>query len=92
MQIRGIVRVATLEENPPGSDRIEMVLRVQGVHPGQPRALVVPYELLLGDESLDPDQVQGKAFQAEAIEDPAGRWVVEAIAVAAGRVLRGPDE
>jgi hypothetical protein len=92
MQLRGIVRTATLEENPPGSDRIEMVIRVQGVRPGQPRVLVVPYELLLGDESLDPDNVQGRGFQAEASEVANGRWVVEAIAVAAGRVLRGPDE
>ncbi len=53
MRIRGIVRTATLEENPPGSDRIEMVLRVQGVGPGQPRTLVVPYELLLADPELD---------------------------------------
>jgi len=45
MQLRGIVRAATLEENPPRTDQIEMVLRVQGVRPGQPRVLVVPYEL-----------------------------------------------
>jgi hypothetical protein len=92
MQIRGIVRAATLEENPPGSDRIELVLRVQGVRPGQPRALVVPYELLLEDESLDADQVQGKPFEAEAAEDESGRWIVQVIAVAAGRVLRDPKE
>jgi hypothetical protein len=92
MRLHGIVRAATLTENPPGSDRIEMVLRVQGVRPGQPRVLVVPYELLLGDESLDPDQVLGKGFQADALEDGTGRWVVGAIAMAAGRVLRGPDE
>jgi len=92
MQLRGIVRAASLEENPPGTDRIEMVLRVQGVRPGQPRILVVPYELLVEDESLDPDQVQGKGFQAEAVEDGSGRWVVEAIAIAAGRVLRDPEE
>jgi hypothetical protein len=91
MQIHGIVRAATLEENPPGSDRIEMKLHVQGVRPGQPRVLVVPYELLLEDESLDPDQVQGKGFTAEANEDATGRWVVEAIGLAGGRVLRGPE-
>ena len=69
MQIRGIVRTATLEENPPGSDQIEMVLRVQGVGPSQPRLLVVPYPLLIGDESLDPDLVQGKGFQADVAQD-----------------------
>ena len=39
MRIQGIVRVATLEENPPGSDRIEMLIRVQGV---QARAAAAP--------------------------------------------------
>jgi len=92
MQVRGIVRTATLEENPPGTDQIEMVLRVQGVRPGQPRVLVVPYELLLGDAALDPDQVLGKGFQAEAVEDASGRWVVVAIEVAGGRWLRAPEE
>jgi len=92
MQLKGIVRAATLEENPPGTDQIEMVLRVQGVRPGQPRVLVVPYELLLGDETLDPDGVLGKGFQAEAVEDASGRWIVVAIAVAGGRMLRAPEE
>src|SRR5271169_4297207 len=68
MRIHGIVRIATLEENPPGSDRIEMHIRVQGVRPDQPRLLVVPYELLLGDQTLEPDQVQGKGFDAEVSE------------------------
>jgi hypothetical protein len=92
MRIRGIVRSATLEENPAGSDQIDMVLRVQGVGPGQPRSLVIPYRLLLVDEALDPDLIQGKGFQAEAIEDPSGRWVVTEIALASGRVLRAPEE
>ena len=68
MRIRGIVRTATLEEDPAGGDRIELVLRVQGVGPGQPRTLVVPYELLLADPDLDPDAVAGKGFEAEADE------------------------
>jgi hypothetical protein len=92
MRIRGIVRVATLEENPSGSDRIEMMIRVQGVRPEQPRLLVVPYELLLGDESLEPENVQGKGFEAEVNQDPKGRWVVADIAFATGRVLRAPEE
>jgi hypothetical protein len=91
MRIRGIVRTAVLEENPPGSDRIEMILRVQGVRPGQPRALVIPFEFLLSDQSLDPDQVQGKGFEAEVAQDEAGRWVASAISIAASRVLREPD-
>jgi hypothetical protein len=91
MRIRGIVRVATLQENQPGSDQIEMLIKVQGVRPEQPRLLVVPYELLLGDEALEPDSVQGKGFEAEVTEDPRGRWVVVEIAFATGRVLRAPE-
>jgi hypothetical protein len=92
MRIRGIVRVATLEEDPPGSDRINMLLRVQGVKPGEPRLLVVPYELLLGNEALDPEQMQGHGFEAEVNEDAAGRWLVAEIALASGRVLRAPEQ
>jgi hypothetical protein len=92
VQIRGIVRTATLQESPPGSDRIEMHLRVQGVGPQQPRLVVVPYELLLEDSSLDVDQVEGKAFQADVVQDAAGTWIVAEIAFASGRVLRKPDE
>ncbi len=92
MQIRGIVRTATLEENPPGSDQIEMMLRVQGVGAGQPRLLVVPYTLLLADQELDPEQIQGKGFQAEVIQGGLGRWIVSEIAFASGRILRTPEE
>jgi hypothetical protein len=92
MRIRGIVQSATLQENPPGTDQIEMVLRVQGVGPGQPRILVVPYELLLTDEGLDPDLVPGKGFQAEVGEDPSGRWIVLEVVFAEGRVLRARDD
>jgi hypothetical protein len=91
MRIRGIVRVATFEENPPGTDQIEMLIKVQGVRPEQPRLLVVPYELLLGDETLEPEHVQGKGFEAEINEDPDGRWIVKEIAFATGRVLRAPE-
>jgi hypothetical protein len=91
MRIRGIVRTASLEENPTSSDRIEMVLGVQGVRPDQPRRLIVPYELLLADTALDPDQVQGKGFDADAALDNSGRWVVNQISFAFGRVLRHPE-
>jgi hypothetical protein len=91
MRIKGIVRIATLQENPPGTDEIEMLIRVQGVRPEQPRLLVVPFELLLGDQSLEPEQVQGKGFEAEVNEDADGRWVVAEIAFASGRVLRKPE-
>jgi hypothetical protein len=91
MRIKGIVRTGTLEENPPGSDRIEMVLRVQGVGAGQPRTIVIPYELLVSDEGLGPDEVAGKGFEAEVDQDGA-RWTVSWIALATGRVLRKDEE
>lgn len=91
MKIRGIVRTATLEENPPGTERIEMLLRVQGVGAGQPRTLVVPYELLLADPDLDPEAIPGRGFEAEAEQAGDGRWTVGAIAFAEGNVLRRPD-
>ena len=91
MHIHGIVRIATLEENPPGSDRIEMRIRVQGVRPDQPRLLIVLYELLLGDETLEPGGGAGKRIRGGDYQDAAGRWVVSEIAFATGRVLRAPE-
>jgi hypothetical protein len=88
MQIRGIVQSAELREESPGSDRIEMVLWVQGVGPNKPRHVVVPFELLLSDQSLDADRVRGHGFQAEVEEEGPGRWVVLEIGFASGRVLR----
>ena len=90
MHIRGIVQSASLEEPEPGSEAITMVLKVQGVGPGQPRTLVIPYSLLIEDESLDPDLIKGRGFEADVDQDPAKRWVVSAIAFAS-RVLR-PSE
>lgn len=87
MQIRGVVRAAELQEHPPGSERIELVLSVQGVAPGQPRRLVVPYEYLLRDTSLAPEDVQGRGFAALVSQDDSGRWIVEELALAS-RVLR----
>ena len=92
MRLRGVIMSAELAENPPDSGRIELHLRLQGVGPGQPRRVVVPYEMLLADESLDPDAVAGHGFQAEA-DELDGRWVVTHLALAANRVLRpDPDE
>jgi hypothetical protein len=88
MHLHGIVRTATLTENPPGSDTIEMVLTLQGVGPGQPRTIVVPFDLLLQDPTLEPEAIAGHAFQAEAIEAGPTRWVVTEIAFASRRVLR----
>jgi hypothetical protein len=90
MHLRGIIQSATLEENPPGSELIEMVLRVQGVGAGQPRKLIIPYALLLEDASLEPESILGRGFEADVESDDAGRWLIARIAFAS-RVLR-PSE
>jgi hypothetical protein len=64
-----------------------MVLRVQGVGPQQPRTLVVPFDLLVDDPSLDPDAVAGRGFEAEVSLDDEERWVVGEVRFAS-RVLR----
>ena len=89
MHIRGIVQSATLEEPRSGGESIEMALRVQGVGPGQPRRLIIPYDLLLQDESLDPDAIEGRGFEADVEQAGDQRWVVARIAFTA-RVLRPP--
>lgn len=88
MRFRGIVMSAVLDENPPGGERIELTLWLQGVGPGKPRRIVVPYELLLSDPALDAEAVQGHGFEAEVEQDADGRWIVAAIRFADGRVLR----
>jgi hypothetical protein len=90
MRIHGVVRTAELREYPPASERIELVLRVQGVGPAQPRSIVVPYAMLLADEMLDPDLVAGRGFEAEVALDDEDRWVASAIQFAS-RVLRPPQ-
>jgi hypothetical protein len=90
MVLHGIIQTATLAETPPESGNLEIVLKVQGVGPGQPRSLVIPYSLLLADESLDPELMQGRAFEAEVEEDESRHWRVARIAFAS-RVLRPPE-
>jgi hypothetical protein len=90
MLLHGIVQAATLAETPPESGNLEIIVKAQGVGPGQPRYLVIPHGLLLADHSLDPDLIWGRAFECEAEQDDLGRWVVVQIAFAS-RVLRPPD-
>jgi hypothetical protein len=90
MVLHGIIQTATLVETPPESGNIEIILKVQGVGPGQPRTLVIPYRLLLADESLEPELMQGRAFEAEVEEDAPRHWLVARIAFAS-RILRPPD-
>ena len=91
MRLRGLVRSAELQEYPPGSDVIEMVLRVQGVGPGQPRTILVPFVLLIDDPDLDPEAIRGHGFEADVEQDEANRWVATTIAFA-GRNLLRPEE
>ena len=88
MHLRGIIQSAALEEAPGSGEAIDMVLRVQGVGPGQPRTIVVPYALLLQDEGLDPDSILGHGFEADVDEAGPKRWVVSRITFASRRVLR----
>jgi hypothetical protein len=91
MQLRGIVRAATLEEFPPGSERVNMVLKVQGVGAGQPRTIIIPMEILLRDPDLEPEAIEGHAFRAEVAEAEPKRWLVTEIAFADRRILRPPE-
>jgi hypothetical protein len=91
MRMKGIVQTATLEENPPGSDSIEMALKVQGVGAGQPRKIIIPFELLVEDPSLEPETIAGHAFEAD-VEQSGDRWLVAQITFAQKRILREPGE
>ena len=72
MRIRGIVRVATLEENPPGSDQIEMLIRAQGVRPEQPRLLVVPYDCCCATSRSSPTRSRARASRQRSRKNQTG--------------------
>jgi hypothetical protein len=91
MTLHGFIMSADLAEDPPGSGRIELTLRLQGVGPGQPRRIVVPYEVLLADPSIDADDVVGRGFEAEVEQTGASRWEVSRLSLA-GKVLRARDD
>jgi hypothetical protein len=87
MQLRGIIQSAVLQEVPPESGNLEIVMRIQGVGPGQPRLIVIPFAILVEDESLDPEAIAGRAFDAEVAPGPDARWLVTRISFAS-QVLR----
>jgi hypothetical protein len=76
MRIRGIVQDAWIDENPPRSQTIEMLLRVRDVGPDGPDLLVVPSELLFADPGLEPRSIAGQGFEAEVETSADGRWLV----------------
>ena len=84
MQIRGIVQRAELEENPPAAIGSRWSSGARESAPTSRGGSWCPYELLLQDPSLDPDQVRGHGFQAEIEQDDNGRWIVEEIGFATG--------
>lgn len=86
MLIRGVIQSAELREL--GEDQVEMDVRVQGVGPGQPRRLVVPFGLLVADPTLEPDTIAGHGFEAVLDEPTPGRWIASEFRVMPRRVLR----
>jgi hypothetical protein len=90
MLIRGIIQSAEYAEDPPDSGQIEMLIRVQGVGRDQPRRLVIPMELLLENQALEPDSVRGRSFEAEVEQAPNGKWIVTRLGIAVKDVLERP--
>ena len=90
MRLQGLIRSAELVEGADAEGSVELALQVQGVAPGQPRRLVVPFALLLDDPSLDPEAVTGRGFEAEVEEVGSGRHLVRRITLAA-RMLRASE-
>lgn len=91
MTIKGFIQSAELVEDLNGPDRVMMLLKVQGVGPGQPRKLLIPFEILVAQDELDPDRLAGCAFRAAYENVSQATALIEAIEVGAGRVLRDPD-
>jgi hypothetical protein len=91
MILHGFVMSAELGEETPNCERIELTLRIQGVGPGQPRRIVVPYDLLLADPSIDADDVVGRGFEAEVDQAAPNRWEVKRLSLAA-KVLRPKED
>lgn len=88
MHVHGIVMTAELAEDPEDAERVEMRLLVQGVGRGQPRRFAIPMEVLVENPEIEPETIQGHAFQAEVEEVAPKRWVASQIAFASNRVLR----
>jgi hypothetical protein len=90
MHLRGIIQTAALQDHPTNGDQVEMVLKLQGVGPGQPRTIVVPFDVLVQDEALEPEAIARRAFEAEVVQAEDQRWMVAKINFAS-RILREPD-
>ncbi len=91
MTIRGFIRSAELLQDPSSEDRVHLVAAVQGVGPGQPRKILIPFEILVAQDDLDPDLLAGRAFRAEIANVENGTGIVAAIKVGPGRILRDSE-
>jgi len=89
--IKGFIRHAELREDPADADRVQLIASVQGVGPGQPRKILIPFEILVTHDELDADHMAGRAFRAEFETVDNGAGVVTAIEVGPSRVLREGD-
>ena len=91
MTLRGLIRSAELHQDPADENRVHLIAAVQGVGPGQPRKILIPFEILVAQEDLDPDTMAGRAFRAEVGAIENGLGIVLGIEVGPGRVLREPE-
>ncbi|MCY2934099.1 MAG: hypothetical protein NT172_08040 [Planctomycetota bacterium] len=90
MTLKGFIQSAELVEDSSGPDRVMMIVRVQGVGPGQPRKILVPFEILVEQDELDAETMAGRAFRAECTGVENAMGLVNAIEVGPARVLRNP--
>lgn len=90
MILHGFVMSAELIEDPSGDDRVELILRLQGVGPGQPRRIIIPHHLLVADPTLDADDAVGRGFEAEVESTGPTRWVASRLSLGE-RVLRARE-
>lgn len=91
MTIRGFIRSAELLQDPGSEERVHLAAAVQGVAPGQPRKILIPFEILIAHDEIDPDTIAGRAFRAEIASVENGLGIVAAIEVGPGRILREPE-
>lgn len=91
MTIKGFIQSADLLQDPASDDRVMMLARVQGVGPGQPRKIIIPFEILVAQDNLEPETMAGRAFQGSYDEVVEGTALITFIEVGPGRVLRRPE-
>ncbi|MFM7593907.1 MAG: hypothetical protein ACKO85_19135 [Isosphaeraceae bacterium] len=91
MTIKGFIQSADLLQDPASEDRVMMIARVQGVGPGQPRKILIPFEILVAQEDLDPNTMAGRTFLGSYDQVIEGTALITYLEVGPGRVLRRPE-